>query len=214
MKNSLLGGLLLLTIAWMALGAALTLPGGTAQAHSTHFTRSLITHTTHHSRDGVQGPTGSQGPAGPQGPQGPEGPQGSQGPEGPQGPAGPQGLEGPQGPEGLQGPHGPQGVKGPTGPEGGQGKDLKVQAVKGNVVTFEDNKSSDSTATCPSGTTLVGGAYDFPQRTSVKGGTSLPFARESQPNSDNTAWTVKFYDGVSIITAGTGQAIAMCASLA
>jgi len=90
---------------------------------------------------------GSIGPVGPQGQAGPQGAMGSPGPQGPIGPVGP------MGPIGLTGPQGLQGVQGPAGP--------------GNTVTTVSNTApgcnpglsacqQQVTATCPSGTAVVG----------------------------------------------------------
>jgi hypothetical protein len=94
-----------------------------------------------------------QGATGPAGATGPQGAVGNPGPQGPTGAVGPQGPAGPMGPMGLTGPQGPQGVQGPAGP--------------GNTVTQVSNTAAgcdpglvacqqDVTATCPSGTAIVG----------------------------------------------------------
>jgi hypothetical protein len=67
-----------------------------------------------------------------------------QGPQGPQGPVGPQGPEGPQGPQGPQGPAGNAGT-----PAVGE-----YDGPAGNLTP-----SGYSVATCPAGTTLVGGGF-------------------------------------------------------
>ncbi|HLZ61188.1 MAG TPA: hypothetical protein VKR06_29915, partial [Ktedonosporobacter sp.] len=56
MQKYFISGLLGLVIAWMALGAALTLPGGHASAHPAHQTDRHIAH----SMQGT-GPGGSSG---------------------------------------------------------------------------------------------------------------------------------------------------------
>jgi len=71
-------------------------------------------------------------------------------------------VQGPQGPEGPQGPQGPQGDVGPEGPQGPQGP----AGIAGTPAVGEYagpagslTPSGYSVATCPAGTTLVGGGF-------------------------------------------------------
>src|SRR5437016_1005264 len=141
MRKILCGCLILLAVAWMALGAALSLPGGKAQAHAA---RSLASYGV--SDRGEKGPPGPQGPAGPQGAQGPEGIQGPAGPEGPEGIQGTQGMQGPAGSTGATGPTGPQGPIGPAGPAG-PNKNLRTQIVKGTETPITKSSSVSTKST-------------------------------------------------------------------
>jgi len=94
------------------------------------------------------------------------------GPKGDTGPAGPQGSQGPQGAPGATGATGPKGDTGPAGPAGPAGR-----ASEPTIVSETGNQLA--TATCPAGTTIVGG------------GGKVQFGRlaQSYPSS-TTAWTV------------------------
>ena len=121
---------------------------------------------------GPPGPGGPQGPAGPQGapgPQGLAGLQGDPGPQGLQGDPGLQGLQGDPGPQGLQGDPGLQGLQGDPGPQGLQGipglpglpgpsgsQLPPAQSVTSSAGALAGTIVS-ATATCPSGTKILGG---------------------------------------------------------
>jgi len=160
--------------------------------------------------DGAAGTTGAQGPQGETGPQGPQGetgaqglqgdpgPQGAQGDTGPRGPRGedgaqgepgPQGIQGEmglQGPQGAPGEQGLQGEQGPAGEQGPQGEQGPAGAFAGTTVATAStswsapDQSGQATATCPDGTTVVGGGF------SVGGG---GWAQKSYP--DGNGWTAK-----------------------
>ncbi|HLZ61597.1 MAG TPA: hypothetical protein VKR06_32025 [Ktedonosporobacter sp.] len=212
MRKLLCGCLLLLAMTWMALGAALSLPGGKAQAQAA---RSLTSHGV--GARGEKGSVGPQGPAGPQGSQGPEGVQGPAGPEGPQGIQGPQGPQGLAGAEGGAGPSGPQGPIGPQGPAG-PNKNLRTQIVKGpetpiTKVTLASTKST-SKASCPAGTKVVGGGWAEPiKATWTSDKASLPFAAHNYPTS-STDWEVSMTGNFDSTNTPTLQAYAVCLDLA
>jgi hypothetical protein len=125
---------------------------------------------------GVAGPTGGTGGTGGSGAVGNPGPQGVQGPTGgtgqtggtggtgPIGGSGIAGLTGNQGLIGQDGPQGNQGIPGGVGPVGPSGGAAPVILVTGPVQapvtgggTFAGNFTVASVATCPAGTSILGG---------------------------------------------------------
>jgi len=145
---------------------------------------------------GAAGPQGGTGGVGPQGPTGavgvsPQGGTGGTGVIGPQG-SGVQGVTGPVGvtgvqggsgtpgfggPQGVQGDEGIIGVAGPTGGTGGTGAAGAVNGVQ-YVVGASSTVSgavlgtltAPVDATCPAGTTLIGGGGQTTHTGSARGG--------------------------------------------
>jgi hypothetical protein len=163
-------------------------------------------------RDGAPGP---QGPAGVPGPSGPQGDRGPQGAAGPQGPQGDQGLPGPVGAPGPEGPQGPQGEPGPAGPQGPEGDPgpSGSQLVVGTPVTSAPNASRNTTlvatATCPTGTVLLGGGGQVTTTATQKERVHLA---ASYPSSTGT-WSAVGVVGIAALGAGqtmTVTAYALC----
>ena len=172
---------------------------------------------------GPQGATGAVGPAGdvgangnvgPQGPAGVTGAVGGTGPAGPVGNAGPAGIPGPSGPQGLiggdglQGPGGAVGGGGPQGPTGPvQPVTLVVGPVMGPLVgggTFAGNFTVSSVATCPAGTSLLGGGGKV-----ATGGGAEGALTSDYPNANSWvagAVVTRAHAGGTI----SGQAYAFC----
>ena len=142
---------------------------------------------------GITGPTGPAGPTGgtggtgqigaggnpgPQGLQGPTGGSGAIGGTGGTGPTGGTGILGLTGNQGLIGQDGPQGgiglpgAVGPVGPSGGAAPVILVTGpVQAPIVgggTFAGNFTVASVATCPAGTSILGGGGHI----GLTGGTS------------------------------------------
>ena len=67
-------------------------------------------------------------------------------------------LKGQRGPQGIQGIAGPAGTAGPAGLPGGFDP-AKVSYVTGPTVTFAPGEIHFAEATCPAGTTVIGGGY-------------------------------------------------------
>jgi hypothetical protein len=132
-----------------------------------------------------QGP--SSGLIGPTGPAGPAGATGPQGPVGPAGAAGPAGAVGPRGATGATGPTGPQGAMGAVGAAGPQGASFAAtmcQNISGTAINPSTTSAFNSvTATCPTGTRVVGGGPTF----GVWSGTSNCTIYRSSPVG-TTAW--------------------------
>jgi collagen type VII alpha len=116
---------------------------------------------------GGTGAAGAPGNPGPQGAQGVTGPQGGTGLQGPIGNVGGTGLQGVTGAIGIVGGDGPQGgtgLQGGIGPMGLTGGVPAVTLVVGPVLTpavgagtFAGNFTAVSAATCPAGTSVLGG---------------------------------------------------------
>ena len=123
------------------------------------------------------------------------GPTGPQGPQGPQGPDGPRGATGPQGP---QGPQGVQGVQGAVGPAGAPFAATMCQNVAGTAAT-PSSAFTHVTATCPSGTRVVGGGPSYSSWSSTSH--CVPF--RSYP-SNATSWTCSWYGQDSENCSGAG----------
>jgi Collagen triple helix repeat (20 copies) len=140
------------------------------------------------------------------------------GAQGPPGPAGPVGATGPQGPKGDKGDKGDTGQIGPNGTQGPPGPNqitaTKIYKQFGPIVNYEvtlEGLVANSTATCFTGDTVLGGGYRI-NSTSLVGtsfiSTPLNFTLiETEPTSTADAWTTE------AITAGspfTVQSIAQC----
>lgn len=109
-------------------------------------------------------------------------PTGLAGPMGPTGPTGPKGATGTAGPTG---PAGVTGATGPTGPTGPAGTATNFAGV--STVTTSGSSAADlatDTATCPSGTYVLGGGC-------VAGANS--YVKESEPTGNN-AWFCASHD--------------------
>ena len=127
-----------------------------------------------------------------------------QGPQGPIGPAGPQGEAGPAGPEGPTGPPGPDGEEGPAGPQGPPG------GLAGRVVVTSEFTVPQSTAdftyvptaTCPTGTVVLGGGYEIDQA-------GVNELRESHPSTQpgTQGWSVGVGPDEDVDTHGVVYAI-------
>jgi hypothetical protein len=124
-------------------------------------------------RRGLRGPRGLRGRVGPLGPQGLRGPAGPEGPQGPAGPEGPQGAQGPPGPSDSQ-------VTAPVSAT------TPISAPLGTVAS--------ATATCPAGTSILGGGITVTTSVPNQLGRAVP--RENYPSAPN-AWT-----GSLVITSG------------
>src|SRR3954463_4694002 len=90
-------------------------------------------------------------------------------------------LKGRRGARGPTGPHGAQGVPGPAGPAGPAGPSgiASITTVDGPATPYGPSSSgsgavASSTATCPSGSRVVGGGFDA---TTID--TDVSFARAS-----------------------------------
>jgi len=142
------------------------------------------------------------GPAGPQGEPGSPGPKGDTGPAGPQGPAGPAGATGATGPAGPQGPQGPA----------GSGALVATRIVRDSV-DVAPGRFARAIATCPTGSTLLGGGFQFSffdrAYTKIVGSEPLFFAGSSLPN----AWGAEaFNEDVSSGAIRRVYAYALCGS--
>ncbi len=120
----------------------------------------------------LKGATGNTGYGFPgvQGTAGVRGDQGERGATGKTGATGPisTGARGERGPQGVPGPSGgPQGPTGPTGPQeatGPTGTALQpTTRVEAAVSSAAGEGPAESSASCPSGTVLVGGGYELSQ---------------------------------------------------
>lgn len=160
---------------------------------------------------GDPGPAGQPGPkgdTGPTGSPGATGPKGDTGPAGPPGATGAPGAKGDAGPLGPPGPPGPKGDPGPTGPAG----PVQVSRVVGVPAASADAAARGTvvtaTATCGSGTVLVGGGgaatTDDPAPDKV-------FLAASYPGT-TTVWTVSAVVGTKLATGKrlTVTAYALC----
>ena len=81
--------------------------------------------------------------------------------KGQRGPKGPKGARGPRGPRGATGPKGPAGLTGATGATGTFGPITTAASAPAFLCAFETGSCAvgSASATCPPGTTLVGGGY-------------------------------------------------------
>jgi hypothetical protein len=163
------------------------LDGNTSVANGVQFQPPNTPTVTLCSEQGPAGPTGPTGPEGPAGPTGatgatgPTGPTGATGATGPTGPTGPTGATGREGPAGPTGPTGATGPVGPTGPGGPTG----TQRVQGDTVQVE-RAMANATATCPSGTSLLGGGGLVQGQAAIE---------SSYPSSDTTWIVVAKFEG-------------------
>jgi hypothetical protein len=137
----------------------------------------------------------------------------AQGAQGPAGPTGPPGAQGSQGPAGAQGPQGPIGAQGPAGPQGPPGLS-GYEVVTGAAVTIAKQTAGASTATCPSGKSVISGGF----QTSVPSGSSASLQMIDMLNSfpnNTSSWRVRGFNSAS----GAGNqsltltAYAICASV-
>ena len=118
---------------------------------------------------------------------------------GPAGTPGPAGEQGPAGPAGPAGPQGPQGDPGPQGPPGpaGSGTALAPLTVRDSTDILP-GRFGRAIATCPTGTTLLGGGFQFSffDRAFTKIVGSLPVQTSGSPGPN--AWSAEaFNDDVS-----------------
>jgi hypothetical protein len=124
---------------------------------------------------------------------------------GPQGPAGTPG--GPPGPQGVQGPIG---IQGPPGTPGANGVSGYTTAVP--ITSPDQSGTSDTvTATCPTGTKVLGGGYSI--ATAVAGEAGDVVATASFPSGTGT-WQVnaQVVPGVTLTGTWTVTAFATCAT--
>jgi hypothetical protein len=140
------------------------------------------------------------------GPTGPQGPAGDRGPTGPQGPAGGVGAVGPTGPAGPVGATGGKGATGPAGPAGAPFTPTSCTNVLGTPVTPTSLLTS-VTATCPSGTRVVGGGYTLGSWSSA----AECIIYRNAP-SGTTGWTASWQGTAGTMCSGaTGlNAVAIC----
>ena len=139
--------------------------------------------------NGAAGPKGDAGAAGAKGTDGAPGPQGGKGDKGDtgdRGANGTNGVNGTDGPVGPQGPEGPKGDKGEAGPSAaGSAKPvIALSQLQGG----EDTKSA--TATCPSGTVVIGGGYDI----DVESGKGTDITVVTNRPAGTDSWTVTASD--------------------
>jgi hypothetical protein len=134
---------------------------------------------------GASGPQGAKGDTGASGPQGAKGDTGASGPQGAKGDTGATGPQGPQGDTGATGPQGTPGQQGATGASGASG----YQQVNSSEQVFPTNSASapfDVTASCPSGTVVLGGGW---QATQTATGIASPNVYRDAP-SGTSGWEV------------------------
>jgi hypothetical protein len=93
-------------------------------------------------------------------------------------------LKGQKGEQGERGPQGPAGPTGPSGGGGGGGSTSVVITTETATGTVAFGEVASATATCGAGRRVTGGGV----RVDSASDTS---ARESYPNVNNTAWTVR-----------------------
>lgn len=113
---------------------------------------------------------------------------------------GPRGARGPRGFTGAPGADGAPGATGPAGPAGGFSNAL-VQYIAGPYVSVLDGQAENLSVTCPAGTKVLGGGYQF-------GTVFVPNVAESRPLPDGSGWTVLV---LSEFGNGSMRAIAVCA---
>ena len=101
---------------------------------------------------GKRGPRGATGAPGAAGAAGAPGANGASGAQGATGAPGPQGVPGPPGPQGQAGSNGLQGPAGGFDP-------AKVSYVTGPEVTVPAGEEGGAEASCPDGTTAIGGGF-------------------------------------------------------
>jgi hypothetical protein len=110
---------------------------------------------------------------------------------GPRGPRGLQGTRGPAGAEGPAGPEGPQGLQGPPGPSDSQ---VTAPVSATTPINAPQGTVASATATCPAGTSILGGGITVTTSVPNQLGRAVP--RENYPSAPN-AWT-----GSIVITSG------------
>jgi len=148
---------------------------------------------------GLRDATGLQGPPGPPGPPGTDGAPGQQGPPGAPGADGQPGQPGADGQPGPPGPPGADGAPGPPGP---------IPQITYVTCTGPSNSgagaSSACTASCPSGTMIVGGT--------CSNNTSTPqFVQAFIANPPtNTDWSCTVKNQNATSTAISAQGTAIC----
>jgi hypothetical protein len=105
---------------------------------------------------------------------------------GPTGPTGPSGAVGATGPTG---PIGPQGIQGIQGVPGNDGVIANSQVVLSNIISITSKEYFENlTATCPSGTIIVGGGYITSSKTNDL------YITKTAPNIENNSWEVSVYN--------------------
>jgi hypothetical protein len=123
---------------------------------------------------------------------------------GPRGPKGRRGAAGARGPVGPQGPKGATGPAGPVGATGPAGAFASISTVKGPttfLAAFGAGAVGISTATCPAGTTLIGGGW--------QGGGIAATVSWNGPSNANQ-WSVLMTNDDEVST--TFSAVAVCAT--
>jgi Collagen triple helix repeat (20 copies) len=130
------------------------------------------------------------------------GPVGSPGRTGDPGAQGPQGTAGAPGPRGAAGPTGPAGAAGPPGVSGYEVTSTTMSVPPGHGDYYD---SSDVTAQCPTGKSVVGGGYYV--------GTINPsvVVSYSRPTTAKTGWEAFVYNGEA--TAINANVYAICVAL-
>jgi hypothetical protein len=122
---------------------------------------------------------------------------------------GQRGLQGAQGPEGATGATGPQGTTGPQGLPGQQGQGSQgppgvsnYHLVSQDVVLSGGSVGVVGTATCPSGTVVLGGGYHL-SSADLQTGSSYP--------AGTSGWSVVLTNG-NVGTPHTATVYATCAA--
>ena len=118
---------------------------------------------------------------------------------------GARGPKGRRGPKGARGPAGPKGATGAIGPAGPQGAFASISTVKGPTVFLTSlgaGAVGSSSATCPAGTTLIGGGWQG-------GGISATVAYDAPTGVANT-WGVLMTNDDEVST--SFNAVAQCAT--
>jgi hypothetical protein len=125
-------------------------------------------------------------------------------------------LHGSKGPRGLQGAQGAQGLAGPAGAAGAAGgagtagtfTTADVTTVIGSAPSSVaiNGGTGTSVASCPSGSTVIGGGYTWAQTTppNVTVSADLP--------QSTTAWVVTIQNNSTTTATGAFAAEALCAS--
>ena len=126
-----------------------------------------------------------KGQRGPRGATGAPGAPGARGADGANGLPGPQGIPGPPGPQGIPGSLGPQGQAGSNGLQGPAGgfDPAKVSYVEGPEVTVPAGEEGGAPASCPVGTTVIGGGFLWVYPTEGVVG------EKSGPLEDGSGWS-------------------------